>query len=157
MINKNVKDFMTSPAIYCEEDTTIDTAISILKEHNIGFLPITKNNILTGVITDRDILLRHGNHTKIGEIMSSTNLQFVSPSDPITEAAEMMANSKVRRLVVLNDGKVIGVLTSKSLLKEPSLINYIIKTYEKENTLNEYAIFDNSNPHDSIKVSDYPL
>lgn len=157
MINKSVNDFMTAPAIFCEDSTTIDTAIDVLKEYDIGFLPVTKNDILVGVVTDRDILLRYKGHSKIGDIMTSTNLQFVNYNDSITKAAKIMANDKVRRLPVLKDGKIVGVLTSKSLIKEPELINYIIKTYEKEKTLKEYYIYENSNPHDSIKASDYPL
>lgn len=158
---KYVKDLMTSPAVSCEDTTTIKSAIEIMKNENIGFLPITKNNIAIGVITDRDILIRgigiYKLNTRIGKIMTDGEIHFVSPSTPLIDAAKIMADNKIRRLLVLNDGKITGVITTKNMLAEPSLLPYIIKTYEKNSTLNYYSIYSNSNPHDSIKPADYPL
>jgi len=161
MNKKLVEQFMTTPAITCDIETSIENTIEILKNNNIGFLPITKSNILVGVITDRDILIRaigkYDLNTSIQSIMTSENICFVHPSTPIDEAAEIMANNKIRRLVVLEDGKVKGVLTSKSILTEKSLIHYIVKTYQNAYTLPQYEIYTNSNPHDSIKAEDFPL
>ena len=156
-----VKDLMTSPAISCEESLDIKSVIEIMKENNIGFLPITKSNIIVGVITDRDILIRgigkYELSTKINQIMTSGEIHFISPSTPLVDAAKIMSKNKIRRLVVLNDGLVVGVLTTKNLLKEPSLIPYIVDTYDKNNTLNSYEIYMNCNPHDIIKTPDFPL
>ena len=161
MNNKKVSNLMTSPAITCEYNNTIKEAIHLMKENNIGFLPITKNKIIVGVITDRDILIRgigiHKLNTKISKIMTCDEIHFVSPSTSIVDAAKIMSKNKIRRLVVLNDGYVTGVLTTKNLLKEPSLTPYIINTYLENSTLNEYSLYENSNPHDSVKTSDYPL
>lgn len=161
MKNKLVKHLMTSPAITIETTTQIKRAIEILKEYNIGFLPITKSNIIVGVITDRDILIRGiGNYklnSHIDKIMTTGEIQFVNPDTTLKEAAEIMVKNKIRRLVVLNDGKIIGVLTSKHLLKEKELLNDIINIYTTSNTLREYTMYMNTNPHDSIKASDYPL
>lgn len=152
-----VKDLMTSPAIYCDEETPISNVVDIFKSYNIGFLPITKSNILVGVVTDRDVLIRGISENPIKSIMTSGEIDFVNPTSSLIEAATTMAKKKIRRLVVVDDGKVVGVLTTKNLLKEPSLLNYVVETYNNNDTLKEYAIYDNSNPHDSIKTSDYPL
>lgn len=152
-----VKDLMTSPAIYCDEEASISSVIDIFKSYNIGFLPITKSNILVGVVTDRDVLIRGISKNPIKDIMTSGEIEFVNPTTTLIEAATIMAKKKIRRLVVVDDGKVIGVLTTKNLLKEPSLLNYIVETYKNNDTLKEYAMYENSNPHDSIKTSDYPL
>lgn len=158
---KYVNELMTTPALYCEEEMTISQVINIFKEHNIGFLPITKSNILVGVVTDRDVLIRSFDKfdlsAPIKSIMTDSEIEFISPNDLLVNAAKVMASKKIRRLVVTNDGKIVGVLTTKDLIKEESLIGYAIETYNTNNTLKEYAIYDNSNPHDSIKVSDYPL
>lgn len=158
---KYVKDLMTSPAIYAETTTTLKESISLLKEKNIGFLPITKKNILVGVVTDRDILIRgigiYKLNTKIEKVMTSGDIYFVQPDTPLEEAAKTMAKYKIRRLVVLNDGQISGVITTKNMLKEPSLLPYIATTYLPQETLNNYSLYLNSNPHDSIKTSDYPL
>lgn len=161
MKNKMVKDLMTHPAITVEDTTKIEEAIKIMKEKNIGFLPITRNNIITGVVTDRDILIRgigiYNTKSEINNIMTSGEIHFVSLTTSLIDAATIMATHKIRRLVVLDDGKVVGVLTSKNLLSEPQLIPFVIETYNKSKTLNSYDIYSNSNPHDSIKASDYPL
>ena len=53
-----VKQVMSSPAICVDYKTSIKEVIELMKNEDIGFLPITKNDHLVGVITDRDILLR---------------------------------------------------------------------------------------------------
>ena len=161
MNNKLLKNYMTSPAITCENVTTINEVINIFVNKNIGFIPITKNNFLIGVVTDRDILIRainkHDLNSPIETIMSAGEIHYVHPNSSIHEAGEIMADHKVRRLVVLDDGKPVGVLTSKNILHEPELFKYIVQTYQKSNTLPQYEIYSNSNPHDSVKTSDYPL
>lgn len=158
---KYVKDFMTSPAITCDVDNSIKNVIEQMKKNNIGFLPITKGNILVGVVTDRDILLRgvgvYKLNTKINKVMTNGEIFFVNPDTKIEEAAKIMANHKIRRLVVLNDGKVIGVLTTKNILTEHQLYNYIEQTYTDTHTIKEYEMYTNSNPHDSVKAPDFPL
>ena len=158
---RKVKDLMTSPAICCEEKSNIKEAIKKMKEHNIGFLPITKNNFLVGVLTDRDIVKKllepNSLDLPIYEFMTSGYIYFVDPNTSLEESAQIMAENKIRRLVVLNDGKIAGVLTSKNLLLEPQLIHYIAKTYLPETTIKEYRMYANSNPHDSVKASDFPL
>ena len=157
---KLVKDLMTSPAIYCEEKTSIKDIILKMKESNIGFIPITNNDILVGVVTDRDIAIRLADYRiedTIDKIMTCGNIYFVNPNTPLEEAAKTMSESKIRRLVVLNDGKITGVLTSKNLLLEPNLIHYVMETYLPEDTIKEYRMYTNSNPHDSVKTSDFPL
>lgn len=158
---KKVKELMTVPAIFCESTKSIKDCITIMKEKNIGFLPITKKGILIGVVTDRDILIRAAGiyklNTKIEKIITTGEIHFVSPSTSTLEAAKIMSKNKIRRLVVMEDGKIHGVITTKNLLKESELHKYIIDTYKKSTTLKEYQIYINSNPHDSIKTSDYPL
>lgn len=158
---KYVKDLMTKPAIYCDVKCTIKEVVHSMKNNKIGFLPITQNNLLVGVITDRDIIVRsyglYKSSSRISKIMTSKNLFFVSSEDKIEDAAKIMSKNKIRRLVVLSDGKPIGVLTTKNLLKEPSLLKYVIDTYEDNKTLPQYSIFSNFNPHDSVKIDDYRL
>ena len=161
MNNKLTKELMTSPAIYWEEQTPIKDVISLMKDNNIGFIPITKNKILIGVVTDRDILIRgvgvYKLNTKINKIMTNGEIYFVSPDTPVEEAAKKMAEHKIRRLVVLENGYVAGVLTTKNLLNEPTLLKYITQTYIPTETIKNYSMYTNSNPHDSVKAADYPL
>ena len=156
-----VKELMTTPAISCETSVSLKEVVDIMKEKNIGFLPITKNNIIVGVVTDRDILVRafgiYKSSTKIKKVMTNGEIYFVDENTSLIDAAKMMSKQKIRRLVVLKDGKVHGVITTKNLLNEPTLFPYIAQTYHSNPTLKPYSIYMNSNPHDSIKAPDFPL
>ena len=102
MNNKYVKDLMTKPAITVQYYSTVHEAIKIMREKNIGFIPIIKNNIIVGVVTDRDILIRgigiYKLNTKIHKVMTSGEIHFVSPTTPLVDAAKIMSKNKIRRL-----------------------------------------------------------
>lgn len=68
-----------------------------------------------------------------------------------------MALYKIRRLPVLKDGECVGVITTKNLLNVDELFPYIKETYLNTSNYKEYEMYANSNPHDSLKASDYPL
>lgn len=155
-----INEIMTSPVITVNYDTTIMEVAHLMKEKNIGFVPVLKNNFLVGVITDRDIVVRALADYKIEgtveEIMTNDPL-YVSESDDVNDVAFKMARSKIRRMVVTKNGAAIGVVTTKGMLRNKEVIDYVIETYKNDNTKFQYQIFDNSNPHDSVKIDDFPL
>jgi CBS domain-containing protein len=123
---------MSSPAICINSKSTIDDATKLMEEKNLGFLPVTENDVLVGVITDRDILLRGKGKrpdTQINKIMTKNIIHLVNINDSLESAAQIMAAHKIRRLVVIEDDLIKGVITSKDLLYEESLIPYIKQTY----------------------------
>ena len=127
-----VKEVMSSPAICVNSKSTIDDATKLMEEKNLGFLPVTENDVLVGVITDRDILLRGKGRrpdTQINKIMTKNIIHLVNINDSLESAAQIMAAHKIRRLVVIEDDLIKGVITSKDLLYEESLIPYIKQTY----------------------------
>lgn len=127
-----VKEVMSSPAICINSKSTIDDATKLMEEKNLGFLPVTENDVLVGVITDRDILLRGKGKrpdTQINKIMTKNIIHLVNINDSLESAAQIMAAHKIRRLVVIEDDLIKGVITSKDLLYEESLIPYIKQTY----------------------------
>ena len=127
-----VKEVMSSPAICINSKSTIDDATKLMEEKNLGFLPVTENDVLVGVITDRDILLRGKGKrpdTQINKIMTKEIIHLVNINDSLESAAQIMAAHKIRRLVVIEDDLIKGVITSKDLLYEESLIPYIKQTY----------------------------
>ena len=126
-----VKDVMSYPAICVDEKTTIKETIEIMKKENLGFLPITKNDHLIGVITDRDILIRglgKKSNTKISKIMTR-DVIFIHKDADLKDAGKLMSEHKTRRLVVVHDDYIKGVITNKDLLKDETLIPYIKETY----------------------------
>jgi CBS domain-containing protein len=95
----------------------------LMKEEDCGFVPIVEEGHLVGVVTDRDIVVRclTDGHGDIGNEMAaevmSTKVVTVGPEDDIKEAAHRMATAEVRRLPVVVDGDVVGVLSLGNLIQ----------------------------------------
>lgn len=112
----NVGEIMTEHVISINEDEPVVAAARLMKQHNIGSLPVRDSkNRLRGIITDRDIVLRcvAGNidpqEVRIGEIMSR-NLITASPSEDMEKAAERMGAGQIRRLPVTENGILVGII-----------------------------------------------
>ena len=101
-------------------------------KHNIGCVIITdKAGKPTGIITERDIVQRVAakdilpSEVKVAETMSKP-VMSIAPGTSINEAAKLMNNSKIRRLAVIDNGKLAGILTMKDILQvTPALIDLI--------------------------------
>ncbi|MGE6258623.1 CBS domain-containing protein [Heyndrickxia sporothermodurans] len=109
-----IRDIMTRELETCSLlDNVYEVALKMKKE-NVGVIPIVDNEILVGVITDRDIVLRciaekHPASSKVEEIMS-TNLITASPETTTQEATRLMAKHQIRRLPIVEKGKLVGIV-----------------------------------------------
>ncbi len=109
-----VKDIMTDPAIVIAEDASVVEAAKLMRQHNIGSVPVVdSDNGIVGIVTDRDIVIRNmargldpKSHS-VEEIMTR-DVSCVTPETEIDDAAQVMANDKVRRLPVVEDERVVG-------------------------------------------------
>ena len=98
-------------------------AARLLSRHNVGSLPVCgEDGGLRGIVTDRDIILRcvaaeeDPLKTQVKDIMTR-NCAVVSPDDDAREATRLMAAKQVRRLPVLEGGKVVGMVSLGDLAK----------------------------------------
>lgn len=125
-----VKDIMTSPVITIDEDTTVDKAAQLMKEHNLGCVIITskKGKKPLGVITERDlvtrVLAKNAKASKlIAKDVMTTPLITVDPNETLSEAARRMSRLNIRRMGVIYKGNLVGIVTSKDILAiTPELI-----------------------------------
>jgi len=125
-----VSEIMTTPIEEMIDKDTVISAARKMKDLNVGALPVkTGENRLQGIVTDRDIVVRvlaegkNPESTRISEIMSKGIISCTEDQTP-EEAAAIMADAKVRRLVVVdNEDKVVGIL---------SLGDVAVKGAEKE-------------------------
>ena len=108
---------MNTNVVSVSPDESASLAARLLERHNIGSLPVCgSDGLLKGIVTDRDIVLRcvaadgDPGRTRVGDIMSG-GVVSVAPGDDVTEAARLMANEQVRRLPVLDGGRVVGMLS----------------------------------------------
>ena len=112
-----VNEIMSRRIVCIEQNEPVSAAAKLLKRCNIGALPVCDaSNRLRGLVTDRDIVLRcvaegsDPRETRVSEIMSR-GILTVGPEDEVSRAARLMSEEQVRRLPVLDDGEIVGVVT----------------------------------------------
>lgn len=111
---KKVRELMSTDVVTVGlQDNIYEIAVK-MKQNDIGFIPVVDGRKLIGVVTDRDLVIRGYAEKKSGsaavdEVMS-TGIATVSPEATVDEAADIMAREKVRRLPVVENGELVGVL-----------------------------------------------
>jgi len=121
-----VKDIMSKTVVNLNPEDTVDQAAHLMKEHNVGSIPVCSNGKVIGIITDRDIALRSmadGNNSttqKIREIMSS-NPVLGNPEMDVTEAGRIMGEKQIRRLPIVENNKLVGIISLGDIAVEPNL------------------------------------
>jgi CBS domain-containing protein len=111
-----VREIMTSDVAYAAPDTTLEEIAVLMRDENVGAIPVLDEEVLVGLVTDRDIVVRciaEGKDAseRTAEDVISENLETVEPEDDVDEAAQIMARRQVRRLPVVEDGKLVGMLS----------------------------------------------
>ena len=133
-----IRDFMEKNVVTLVQDRTALDAARLLKEKKISFLVIMKNNEPIGVVTESDFVRKLvvedkvASKTQLSEIMSY-KFRSVTPSTEIEDAVQKMLNNKIRRLLVLDEGKLAGVVTQTDLtgfLRSKLLIDGTIHNVE---------------------------
>jgi len=122
-MNKKVSDLANLNAERITGDATYEQAALTMKKLNVGMLPVVHHvkNMVEGVITDRDILVRgiaqNKKDARVNEIMS-TKLVFVYKDDDLETALKVMKENKIRRLLVVEkDNRFLGVLTLSDIVR----------------------------------------
>ena len=115
---------MTRDPITIRSDAPIKKALQTLIRKDIGSLIVVKNGEAVGIITERDVTRKSLRAVKakrfyegsVGRIMGRP-LITVAPSTPIWQAVETMVTKRIRRLPVLQDGRLVGIVTERDLFK----------------------------------------
>ena len=133
-----VRDIMQKKVITIELQKTVQNAAVILKEKHISFLVVVKDSKPVGVISERDIVRKvvaeniDSKSTQL-EVIMSKNFKWVEPNASIESAVQKMLNNNIRRLVVLEDENLVGVITQTDLtefLRSKILINATVENRE---------------------------
>jgi CBS domain-containing protein len=112
---KMVKDIMETEIVTVTlKDNVYEVAVK-MKQHNVGFIPVVEGRQLIGVITDRDLVIRgyaekHSGSTAVKEVMSDQTVVKISPDTSIDEAAKIMAKNQIRRLPVIENNELVGIV-----------------------------------------------
>ena len=121
-----VHEVMTDRPRVVTPETTVSEAAQLMKNDDIGSLPILDGEQLAGVVTDRDIVIRAVAEGKdprgmpVREV-ASRELVTVNADEELSSALQLMASQQVRRLPVVNDdGRLVGVLAQADVAVEAS-------------------------------------
>ena len=117
-----VKDVMTESIISVDPQTTVFQIANMMQKGGIGAVLVKKDGQPAGIITDRDFAVKiavkhYPNDTPVEKVASYT-LQTINYNESILAAAEQMTTKKIRKLAVMNDGKVVGIITSTDLVNQ---------------------------------------
>jgi CBS domain-containing protein len=122
-MGKRIREVMTPSPETVESGQPVAEAAKLMKKADAGMIPVVEQGQLFGTVTDRDIVLRviaEGKSTAsttVGEIASG-EVVTVDPEQELEEALELMAKHQVRRLPVVENGRLIGVLAQADVARE---------------------------------------
>jgi len=130
-----VKDIMSRNVVTITPDATVLEAAKKMVENNVKFLIVTENERLVGIVTEWDFVKKIAKggkeilNAKLETIMTKKVI-VITPETTITEAAEIMLANNIKRLPVVENNVLIGVVTAMEiLLAEPKLIEQVAELF----------------------------
>jgi CBS domain-containing protein len=123
-----VRDIMTKNVATLNSTDSVERAAELMNEHNVGSIPVCDGERCVGIITDRDIALRsvaQGGNTHsqtVRDIMSSNPVVGSSDMD-IHDAARIMSERQIRRLPIVDNGNLVGIVALGDLAVENKLVD----------------------------------
>ena len=118
-----VRELMSTPVLRIGAEEPVEVAARTLTQYNIGALPVCgADGKLCGVVTDRDLVTRciaaqrSMSATRVRDVMSG-NVAFVSPDTDASVAAHLMGRRQIRRLPVVENGNLLGMLSLADLAR----------------------------------------
>jgi len=117
-----VRSVMSKPVITIEENTSAHDAAALMTKKGVGSIVVTQKGKPVGIVTERDMLERvvakglDASKVQIKEIMSKS-LITIKGNLPIIEAIRLMQKKRIRRLLVIENKKLVGIVTQRDLLR----------------------------------------
>lgn len=120
-----VEGLMTRDPATLHPDSTCTDAASLMKREDCGSLPVVRDGTLVGIVTDRDIVIRaiaakkDPQRVAVSEIMTK-DPTTVRPDTSAADASKLMSDKQVRRLPVVDNGRLVGILVIGQLARHES-------------------------------------
>jgi CBS domain-containing protein len=119
-----VRDVMSTRPRAVSPDTPVSQVAELMESEDVGSVPVVENDQLSGVVTDRDIVIRAVAKGKdprgmpVREV-SSRDIVSIGPDEDLSEALQLMATNQVRRLPVVDDeNRLVGVVAQADIALE---------------------------------------
>jgi CBS domain-containing protein len=123
MMSKRVQDAMTVDPVTIGRSDSVASAARLMESADVGSVPVVDQGTPVGIVTDRDIAIRvvaqgkDPQQTQVADI-ATDQPYYVHPDQDLDEALELMAYRKVRRLLVVDDSQLVGVLSQADVVHE---------------------------------------
>ncbi len=110
-----IRNVMTDNVSTVQSKSSVSEAASIMKDLNVGAVPVCEGNKPVGILTDRDIAVRNvadarDANSQVEDIMSG-NLVYGTPDMSNEEAAKIMGDNQIRRLPIVENGNIVGIVS----------------------------------------------
>ncbi|HHV31328.1 CBS domain-containing protein [Caproiciproducens sp. LBM24188] len=121
-----VKEIMSKNIASVKSDDTVEKAAQMMKQYDVGSIPVCRENSVVGIVTDRDITLRSAaegcdtKQQKVSEIMSA-NPVVGDPEMDVDDAARIMSEKQIRRLPIVQNNSLVGYVALGDISVEPAL------------------------------------
>ncbi|MFY3740416.1 MAG: CBS domain-containing protein [Candidatus Nitrosomirales archaeon] len=130
-----LRDIMIKKIITITREKTAQDAAKLMAEHGTGSVIVVDGDNIAGIVTERDLVRKvctkdvASSKVPLSDVMSSPVIT-AEPDMPIETAVQRMFNNKIRRLPILENGKLVGIVTVSDLVKHLRTKSLIEKTFE---------------------------
>ena len=147
------QDIMSRNLIIINDNTSISEVARIMKEKDIGFIPISNDNKIIGVITDRDIVVNAISNkcsldTPVKEY-ATKNVISVNIDDNVSKILNVMRKNKVKRVLVNDEHKLVGIVSFSDILNN--------NEFDILNTMKEIWSIKRNNDHYETEIDEFYL
>jgi CBS domain-containing protein len=123
MTSTTVRDSMTENPKTVAANAPASEAAKLMAQENVGSLPVVEGDELVGIVTDRDLVVQvvargqDPDRVRVSDIHSERPV-VATPDEPLDQALQRMASEQVRRLPVVAEGRLVGILAQADIARE---------------------------------------
>ena len=139
-----IVEIMSTTPVTISGDATVREAAALMRDKEVGSVVVLQDNRPAGIVTERDVVTkiaaedRPSKTTTVREIMSSP-LVAVHPHQEVAEAAKVMAARGIRRLPVIKEGQLVGMITENDIIRVwPQLIE-VTREWDRTGIESQFA------------------
>ncbi|MCY1713545.1 CBS domain-containing protein [Caproiciproducens galactitolivorans] len=121
-----VKEIMSKKIASLNSEDSVERAAQLMKQYDVGSIPVCRQNQVVGIVTDRDIAVRtiaegrDSKQQKVSDIMSA-NPVVGNPDMDVHDAARIMSDQQIRRLPIVDNNSLVGIVALGDISVEPDL------------------------------------
>ncbi|OFV68861.1 hypothetical protein DRN98_09500 [Methanosarcinales archaeon] len=126
---------MRKPIVTCDEDATTDKVAELLDKHGVGAVVVTRYGEPVGIVTGRDLAAKviaegkRASEVRVKDVMTPYLITIDADAD-VREAAKVMGSRRLRRLLVTDKGKIVGIITVTGILMgEKRIAEAVVKKF----------------------------